>query len=192
MRVINHLGNEYKGSIGKAVTASKWKGRNYFKQYFKPSNPNTVQQQKTRTWFKEAVAQWQEFLAVDKGAYRWYERYRKKMISAYNAMIGSYIAIKKAGDPYLIPPGEAVNVESTEPPETAVEGAKVIVKKAGQTTVYYLEYTDAEGYTQSSVTVEDAPYDLFITAVGFEDYSIPNIDASVVCTTHTLINETPP
>jgi len=187
MRVINHLGNEYKGSIGKAVTASKWKGRNYLKQYFKPSNPNTIKQQETRTWFKDAVGFWQDFAACDKGAYRWYERYRKKMISAYNAMIGSYVSILKSGQPYMIPPGEAVSAESDAVPPVEIEGAKVVVKKAGQTTVYYLEYTDELGYTQSSVTVEDNPYDLFITAAGFEDYNVNNIAASVVCTTHTMV-----
>lgn len=47
------------GTIYKSLTASIWKGRNYIRGYFVPTNPNTPAQQTQRALMAEAVAAWQ-------------------------------------------------------------------------------------------------------------------------------------
>lgn len=52
------------GTIYKTLTASIWKGRNYIRGYFIPTNPNTPAQQAQRTLMANAVAAWQALAAV--------------------------------------------------------------------------------------------------------------------------------
>jgi len=58
------------GTIYKTLTASIWKGRNYIRGYFRPTNPNTEAQQTQRVLMAAAVAAWQALVAVtpDSGA----------------------------------------------------------------------------------------------------------------------------
>lgn len=58
------------GTIYKTLTASIWKGRNYIRGYFRPSNPNSEAQQAQRTLMASAVTAWQALTAVtpDSGA----------------------------------------------------------------------------------------------------------------------------
>ena len=58
------------GTIYKTLTASIWKGRNYIRGYFRPSNPNTDNQIVQRGKMAAAVAAWQALVAVtpDSGA----------------------------------------------------------------------------------------------------------------------------
>ena len=58
------------GTIYKTLTASIWKGRNYIRGYFRPTNPNTEAQQTQRGLMADAVAAWQALVAVtpDSGA----------------------------------------------------------------------------------------------------------------------------
>jgi len=58
------------GTIYKTLTASIWKGRNYIRGYFRPTNPNTPAQQAQRTLMAAAVAAWQALVPVapDSGA----------------------------------------------------------------------------------------------------------------------------
>lgn len=52
------------GTIYKTLTASIWKGRNYIRGWFRPSNPKTAAQFVVRTLLATAVAAWQELTAV--------------------------------------------------------------------------------------------------------------------------------
>lgn len=56
------------GSIYKTLTASIWKGRNYIRGWFRPSNPKTADQFTQRTLLATAVAAWQ-VLVAEKPAY---------------------------------------------------------------------------------------------------------------------------
>jgi len=47
------------GTIYKSLTASIWKGRNYIRGYFRPTNPNTAAQIVQRDLMAAAVAAWQ-------------------------------------------------------------------------------------------------------------------------------------
>lgn len=53
------------GTIYKALTASIWKGRNYIRGYFIPTNPNTEAQQTQRTLMATAVAAWQALTVTE-------------------------------------------------------------------------------------------------------------------------------
>lgn len=52
------------GTIYKTLTASIWKGRNYIRGYFIPSNPNTPAQQAQRTLMQNAVSGWQSLVDI--------------------------------------------------------------------------------------------------------------------------------
>jgi len=55
------------GSIYNTLTASIWKGRNYIRGWFRPSNPKTAAQFEVRTKLAEAVAAWQALTPVKPG-----------------------------------------------------------------------------------------------------------------------------
>jgi len=52
------------GTIYNALTASIWKGRNYIRGYFRPTNPRTGAQVVVRQILRDAVAAWQALGAV--------------------------------------------------------------------------------------------------------------------------------
>lgn len=52
------------GSIYNTLTASIWKGRNYIRGWFRPSNPKTSGQFAVRTLLAEAVAAWQALTTI--------------------------------------------------------------------------------------------------------------------------------
>jgi len=52
------------GTIYKSLTASIWKGRNYIRGYFRPTNPNTDDQKVQRALMAASVAGWQALVAV--------------------------------------------------------------------------------------------------------------------------------
>lgn len=52
------------GTIFSTLTASIWKGRNYIRGHFIPTNPNTAAQQTQRTLMASAVSAWQGLTAT--------------------------------------------------------------------------------------------------------------------------------
>lgn len=52
------------GSIYNTLTASIWKGRNYIRGWFRPSNPKTAGQFAQRTLLAAAVAAWQALVVA--------------------------------------------------------------------------------------------------------------------------------
>jgi len=52
------------GTIYKTLTASIWKGRNYIRGYFVPTNADTAAQQVQRALMASAVTGWQALVAV--------------------------------------------------------------------------------------------------------------------------------
>lgn len=185
VKIINLLGNEYSGSIGKSVTASKWKGRNYLKKWFKPTNPNSGPQQVIRGYMKTAVDLWHTWTAPKKKAYYWYQRYRKTNISPFNSMVGHSIAFAKINEALPTPPsGEVITVEDGG--AVAVEGAKIVIRKAGQATDYVLEYAKADGTGDTGLVPADENWDLFLTAAGFEPYSVLDQTSVQLLVTHDM------
>lgn len=186
MKVINNLGNEYKGTLGKSVTAAKWKGRNYFKKHFKPANPNTEKQQSTRTAFKVAVNKWHDFDYRQKMAYGFFERYRKLQVSPFNAMIGSYINVTiSALGVYTAPSFDKIGTYEVVT-GNPITGALVIIKKVGQATEYARGYTNADALWYLGLCKEDENYDIYITAAGYEAFFQGNQDKDAILHNYEL------
>lgn len=169
MIVKNVFGNVYKGTIGKQLTASTWKGRNYLKKYFEPAQPRTTRQVTQRGYFTAGVAVWQSFTATQKTAYAWMERYLKKNISSFNMMLSSYVDIAVAGTGWSDPEDGSVHCETSAPVD--IEGAHIVIKKQGQSVVYGDGYTEADGDFDLAMPVEDQNYDVYVTHPLYVDAS---------------------
>ena len=87
------------GSVGGAMTFSKWKGRNYVRQKTKPANPQTAGQTTQRTAFSNAVAGWHALLEADQTA--WNERAKALglTMSGFNFYVQQHIA--QGGEPTM-------------------------------------------------------------------------------------------
>jgi hypothetical protein len=48
-----------RGKLGKSIVGSAWKGRNYFRSYVVPANPDSAKQKAQRDKNKKAMAEWQ-------------------------------------------------------------------------------------------------------------------------------------
>lgn len=166
MKIKNDMGNRYEGSVGKQVTAATWKGRNYIKKYTKPSNPNTVNQQRVRGYFAAAVAWWKTLTADQKAAYGDKTRADKTNVSGFNTMVSSYVKILEAGNEYAEPAaGHRTVLEDVT--ENPIEDAIITVRKTGQSTDYQESSTDALGVVNGAICAEDERYDLIISATGY-------------------------
>ena len=186
MIVENVFGNRYKGSIGKQLTASTWKGRNYLKRYFKPAQPQTTRQVTQRGYFTASVAAWQAFTATQKLAYAWMERYLKKNISAFNMMLSSRINIVGAGDAYTAPSDGQIHAETVAPVD--LENVHIIVRKAGQSVIYADGYTEADGDWDMAISEEDENYDVYYSLVGYVDaVDLDKTAAQVVALSKQLV-----
>lgn len=60
------------GSIGGVVTAATWKGRPYFRQLVKPSNPKSAGQTATRAMWKYLTQVWNQLTTGEKSSYEVY------------------------------------------------------------------------------------------------------------------------
>lgn len=87
------------GTIGKALTFSKWKGVNYVRQRVTPYNPQSTGQTTHRTTFSDAVALWQVKDASTQGD--WNDRAKELgyNMSGFNLFVQQYIS--QSGDPTL-------------------------------------------------------------------------------------------
>lgn len=186
MKVKNAFGNKYVGTLDDSLTATNWKGRNVLKRKSEPSNPNTSAQQTQRSLFSAAVALWKTFDSYLKGAYGLKTTYEKKQISAFNTMVGSYCDLGGVGGSYVAPPAYAFKVLNDDP--LPVEGALVIIKKAGQTTEYARAYSDAAGIVPWTLVTEDQNYDVFITHVDYQNYESLDLTAALTQVDHDLVD----
>ena len=56
-----------RGTVGKALTASSWKGKQYMKKWFIPGNPKSVKQVNQRLAVTIAIAYYQSLTEIKKG-----------------------------------------------------------------------------------------------------------------------------
>jgi len=86
------------GTLGKAITACKWKGINYVRKWFIPENPKTEKQVNQRLALTIALAYFKALTAPDKVL--WEEAaagmgmsginlYMKKALDAYTVQLGT-------------------------------------------------------------------------------------------------------
>lgn len=84
------LGLGASGTVGKTITASRWKGRAYVRQRVDPANPQTVEQTKTRSVFQEMSQLWKNMDAVAVGPWDLFAK--GQVLTGRNAMMGQNIA----------------------------------------------------------------------------------------------------
>lgn len=80
-----------RGSVGKSLTATAWKGIKVMKQYSIPSNPQTVDQQSQRARIASAVSFWKTagLGTEDKQSWDRYAAQLGRRMSGFNAFVGS-------------------------------------------------------------------------------------------------------
>lgn len=88
------------GTYKDALTFSIWKGRNYVRTWFRPTNPKTAAQQAQRTLLANAVSAWQALYDATKDAWNTAARDVYPPISGFNYYVMQYIL---QGGPPTIP-----------------------------------------------------------------------------------------
>jgi hypothetical protein len=79
------LSLDARGSVGKAITFSKWKGRKYVRTLVKPANPRSGLQVGQRSGVRFQSQQWKNLSAVIQG--HWKTLYPTKKITPLNSMV---------------------------------------------------------------------------------------------------------
>lgn len=160
------------------------------KKYTKPANPNTTQQQATRTRFAAAVAAWATLNALQKSAYADKARADKKNLSGFNTFVSAYMATVGAGQTYVAPKdGDLIIFDGSD--SSRIEGAVITFRKTGQSTDYQTKTTDANGEAEGALCEEDENYDLIVTAVGYDPYEDTDLTAQQSWPDHDNINLEP-
>jgi hypothetical protein len=77
------------GTVSKLITASRWKGIPYMREWFKPQNPRTQEQVKQRTRLTKAVYSWHQEDDTTKQA--WEQQAQGKAVSGFNLYVRAYI-----------------------------------------------------------------------------------------------------
>lgn len=102
MKLLNIFGNRYKGTLGKDLVASSWKGIPYIREYTIPRDPKTELQLEHRALFAEAVELWH---ALEESERDVYNRAAERM-TGYNLFIKQYImSARRVREPELLDSG---------------------------------------------------------------------------------------
>lgn len=86
------------GSIAKALTAATWKGIAYIREWFRPQNPNSSEQQWIRGIFIHGVDGWQGLSDGQKSAWDTAVLSTGKTMSGFNYYMSEYIDAMKDGE----------------------------------------------------------------------------------------------
>jgi len=78
------------GTIEKSLTASIWKGQQYIRRWFRPTNPKTTNQQAARQSLANAVQAWQGLYDADKTQWNEAARDVYPPISGFNYCVMQY------------------------------------------------------------------------------------------------------
>lgn len=79
------------GKLYNVLVASIWKGRNYMRGHFIPTNPNTAAQQAQRTLMASAVAGWQALNSQTQELWNIAARDVYPPISGFNYYVMQYL-----------------------------------------------------------------------------------------------------
>jgi hypothetical protein len=112
------------GSIGDAITFSKWKGRNYVRELVRPSNPNSALQICMRAGLRFITQIWGSQSATVKG--RWEAIGANDAITGLNAMLrANQIRLRQGFGIYRDPQdiGTTVDAAPAAPSATAAQHA---------------------------------------------------------------------
>lgn len=79
------------GTYKDALTFSIWKGRNYVRSWFRPTNPKTTAQQANRTMLSDAVSAWHALYSGTADTWNIAARDVYPPISGFNYYVMQYI-----------------------------------------------------------------------------------------------------
>lgn len=82
-----------KGTVGKTLTASVWKGRQYMKQRFIPNNPRSDRQVARRSTMTDGVSKWRFSSALISASAKtlWASYGDKHQVSGFNRFMKFYM-----------------------------------------------------------------------------------------------------
>lgn len=164
VQVKNIRGDEYKGTIGKTTTASKWKRVRYLRKWAMPTNPRTPLQMTQRSLFATAVDTWHTLTPDQKAAYnRMSSQYG---ISGFNLFVKEYIEMTRAGEEYQEP--EDLEISVVDSKRKPICSARVEIKKGRR--VIWADNTDKDGKFRITLPVEHEPYDIVVSMPGMQNY----------------------
>lgn len=89
------------GTVYDVLTASIWKGRNYLRGFFRPTNPKTAAQHAVRETMSNAVSSWQSLYSGVKDEWNVAARDVYPPISGFNYYVMQYVLTE---GPPTIPP----------------------------------------------------------------------------------------
>jgi len=136
------------GTLAKAITFSKWKGRNYVRSRVVPHNPKSGSQVGVRSMFKFLATQWDGQTAPDKAS--WEDRAKQTIISPFNAFMAfNQSRWRDFNTPSSADPPTGLGVAPTGPTGTATPDGRSMI----------IEITD-------TVTAPDWGYALFRSLTG--------------------------
>ena len=164
MKIINALGLRLSGTIGKAITASSWRGCNYIREYVKPRNANTERQRSHRAIFKAAVDAWHNLRDCQK---EFYNRIADE-ISGYNLFVSRYVKAVRRGETPEFP----VMMSWTVDGRKRVKYGLMIISRGSKRTIT-CDLKKAGGVFV--LTPSDAPY-IFTLGKGSEKEKVLVVD----------------
>ena len=155
------------GQIGKSGVHMVRKGVWIMREWLKPANPNTAEQQSVRSDFAGAVDTWHTFNAAKKSAYGYYG---SGLASGFNVYIGEYRKAADSTAKAALEPTEFTTTVTSDG-STPIEGATVVYKSTGSTVERYKGTTDSNGEAKGALRADGRKsYDLYVTADGYEPY----------------------
>ena len=185
MKIKNIMGNEYSGTIGGKVTASRWKGIEYIRGYVIPQNPNTPLQEQQRMHFTQAVDSWHTLTQDERDAY---ELLAVKM-TGFNLYVKRFLEALRNSIPF--PPPQLLTVEVFD--NESYRLADVVVKYYRGSKFIREIRTDSLGRASLALTLEDAPYIVEVVAQGYGTQRMTDLRPGIntITTTITPIPTTP-
>lgn len=186
MQIINILGNRYRGTAGKAVTAGTWKGRNYLRGYRKPANPKTARQVVQREYMELGSDEWHDLEREQRMAYNLHSVKKLKEITAFNSMMSSYMGKSAAGEEYEPPPyGSIVCTRSDT--GVGIPAVRVYVNRQAVGRMIWDAYTNDSGMILLvSFVIEDEPYHISFEHPDFVKLTKWNVTVAEMIATHEL------
>lgn len=186
MKVFNVLGNRYIGTVGKMLTASEWKGRNFLRGYRKPKYTLTQRQKKHRERMEDAADEWNDLELEQRDAYKTSIAVQKCQFSHYNGMMQSYINLNLKDEPWVPPARGTVHVQDADT-GAPIYMASVRFSPHNRTSPVYVWYTDINGdYGPVALVKEDEPYSGQVVRSDYEWKVLTQVSAEEIISTHKL------
>jgi len=172
------------GQIGKSGVHMVRKGVWIMREWLKPANPNTADQQAVRSDFASAVDKWHTFNAAKKQCWGYYAK--GSLASGFNVFIGAWREAPDSAAKNALEPTEFTTTVTSDG-TTPIEGAKVVYKDIGSSVVRFEGKSDVNGEASGALRADgNKTYDLYITADGYEPYFESGLTPSQATKTVTL------